>query len=324
MKRFLGIMILLISCRLANAQGVIFDSISFTQQQEFPVERAALPTRASLEIYLPALYPQTGSTCVAMSLALARTIMYAKSIGTTDAAVITRNQMSPYFLYYCARNSDDYSCNVGLNPIKALTVAQEIGFEKMIRIEYPSYWPFSENFLCPKSYNFLPPQTEQHFNNAGKFKISDFFVTKSISGIKTALAKGIPVIVAMQIPKSFQSCVNYYWKSQSYENRSDVSGHAMVAIGYDDNINGGSFRIANSWGTEWGDKGKVWINYSELEYWLDGAFIMIPSTSTYGSENTEATQQYKLPKSKTFKANDFKGKFNFNNAEYIKIFSSKQ
>jgi hypothetical protein len=322
MKRFFLLAISLILFEFSYSQGLIFDSTSFNQQKEFPVERAVLPYKASLEMYLPALYPQTGGTCVAMATALARTIMYAKSLGTTDVNFITRNQMSPYFLYYYARDENDYSCEKGLNPIAAFNVAQKIGFEKLFKIEFPNYWPFKKSFLCPREYNFLPPETKSHLDNAKVFRISDFFVTKTASGIKSALAKGTPVVLAMLIPKSFELFKGSFWKAQSYESRINASGHAMVAIGYDDYLNGGSIRIANSWGTEWGDKGKVWINYKELERWLDGAFIMIAASATYGLGNEEFVNNYKLPKEKTFKVSEFNGKFNFNNKEYLKIFSN--
>jgi len=194
----------------------------------------------------------------------------------------------------------------------------------MSRIEYPNYWPYSKNFLCPKTYDFLPPETDLHLSNAKNYKISEFYVTKSIAGIKSALSKGFPVILAMQIPSSFEKCTGPFWQSLRAENKSAASGHAMVAIGYDDNLYGGSIRIANSWGTEWGDKGKVWVKYTELDYWLDGAFMMVPSSNSYRMEPTDVINKYKLPKQQTFKASEFKGKFNFNNEEYIKIFSEEK
>jgi methionine-rich copper-binding protein CopC len=48
-----------------------------------------------------------------------------------------------------------------------------------------------------------------------------------------------------------------------------VGGHAVTIVGYDDsmtyNLNGivykGAFKIANSWGTSWGDNGFIWISY---------------------------------------------------------------
>ncbi len=50
--------------------------------------------------------------------------------------------------------------------------------------------------------------------------------------------------------------------------------HAMTVVGYDDNIkvkdlNGhisyGAFKVANSWGTNWGDKGFVWFSYAAVK-----------------------------------------------------------
>jgi hypothetical protein len=321
MKKIFGISILLLIFNCVYSQGLIFDSSSFSKQQEFPVDRSALPFRTSLEMYLPILYPQTGGTCVAMSISLARTIMYVKSAGITDVAEITRNQFSPYFIYYYARDKNDISCEKGLNPVDAFTVAQKIGFEKMIRIEYPNYYPFSKSFLCPNTFSYLPPETEQHIINANKFKISEIYVTKNVNGIKSALAKGMPVVLAMQIPKSFEILKGVTWKSFSYENRTNASGHAMVAIGYDDDINGGSIRVANSWGSTWGDKGKVWIQYNELERWLDGAFIMVPSKTTYSSDGNTSLGGQNLLKEQNFKVSDYSGRFKYNNKDYIKAFS---
>ena len=43
-------------------------------------------------------------------------------------------------------------------------------------------------------------------------------------------------------------------------------GHAMLLVGYDDNKNGGSFLILNSWGSEkqeWGRNGTIWVKYDD-------------------------------------------------------------
>ena len=40
--------------------------------------------------------------------------------------------------------------------------------------------------------------------------------------------------------------------------------HAMCVVGYDDIIDGGAFRIMNSWGTWWGDDGFVWVRYKDF------------------------------------------------------------
>jgi C1A family cysteine protease len=38
-----------------------------------------------------------------------------------------------------------------------------------------------------------------------------------------------------------------------------LGGHAVTIVGYDDNK--GAFKIRNSWGTSWGQKGYFWIDY---------------------------------------------------------------
>ena len=51
-------------------------------------------------------------------------------------------------------------------------------------------------------------------------------------------------------------------------------GHAVVAVGYDDNrkigSNKGALLIRNSWGKEWGDRGYGWLPY---EYVLRGQAV---------------------------------------------------
>ncbi len=41
--------------------------------------------------------------------------------------------------------------------------------------------------------------------------------------------------------------------------------HAVTLVGYDDNVHGGSFRMVNSWGPNWGDHGYTWITYDWIK-----------------------------------------------------------
>jgi hypothetical protein len=324
-RKYLNILLLIVFLHVIKngfSQGLIFDSTMFNKQQEFPIERSEIPSSVSLENYLPALYPQTGSTCVAMSLALARTIMLAKSTGVTDRAHITRNQMSPYFIYYYSREEKDYSCQKGLDPLKALSFVKNVGFRKMAHIELPSYFPFKNNFLCPSKTDFLPPNKQEHQVNAAKFRISDYYVIKNIEGIKAALAYNLPVILGIHTPKSFENAKSALWTPAFAEKGSKGENHTVVAIGYDDKKYGGSIRIANSWGTEWGDDGKIWIKYSDLMYWLKGAYIMIAEATSFSSKTPLTLEIKKEWSNRYFMKNEYSGKVNFDNKEYIKYFSS--
>ena len=44
-----------------------------------------------------------------------------------------------------------------------------------------------------------------------------------------------------------------------------IGGHAINVVGYDDDLNGGSFIVENSWGTRWGDNGYFALKYSVWE-----------------------------------------------------------
>jgi C1A family cysteine protease len=49
------------------------------------------------------------------------------------------------------------------------------------------------------------------------------------------------------------------------QNSHLYGGHAIVAVGYDDNLvigkDKGALLIRNSWGTGWGLSGYAWLNY---------------------------------------------------------------
>ena len=54
----------------------------------------------------------------------------------------------------------------------------------------------------------------------------------------------------------------------------DRFGHAVSIIGYNDNKYGGCFEIMNSWGTDYGDNGFMWIKYEDLAAIMDEGYII--------------------------------------------------
>jgi len=75
---------------------------------------------------------------------------------------------------------------------------------------------------------------------------------------KNYLAKSRPVLIGAMVGERFMN-----WNSSSVlsldYNYELKSGHGMVLVGYDDSKR--AFRVRNSWGTNWGDKGSIWIDY---------------------------------------------------------------
>jgi hypothetical protein len=103
----------------------------------------------------------------------------------------------------------------------------------------------------------LPSETLKQ--TAAAYKISSYEPVSNHNNpnaIKAHLAVGTPVLIGMMIDDVFKK-----WQGASvFKTYSGVGeGHAMVAVGYDDKL--GAFRVANSFGESWGDRGYAWISY---------------------------------------------------------------
>jgi hypothetical protein len=323
MKRCIFFLTFLLSIIYSNAQGLIFDSVAFSKIPELSIERGIMPSSYSLEKYLPILLVQRESTCVAVSFSLARTMMLAIENNITDKQKITRSHFSPYFLYYLARKKDDLECLNGLSPVIVGEIAKTVGFERLINVEYPNYYPFSDNFLCPSAIDFFPPELDVHVGNAKRYRINELYGTKNIEGIKYSISHNIPVVLGLQIPISFKSVKSNFWTPLLNENRSkSIGGHAVVAVAYNDLLNGGSILIANSWGVTWGLNGLTWIRYRDLQNWMDGAFIMEPTFSYKSDAPINLPKSTNNLKSQIFKIEQFGSKYKFDNKVLLEVFKN--
>jgi hypothetical protein len=104
-------------------------------------------------------------------------------------------------------------------------------------------------------------------------------VNERVPPIKKSLAEGKPVIIGMNTPTSFFRAAGQW---RPYENpNEDYSGHAMCVVGYDDDMYGGAFEIQNSWGTDWGNNGYIWISYTTFASFVYQAYEIIENLSLY-------------------------------------------
>jgi hypothetical protein len=95
-----------------------------------------------------------------------------------------------------------------------------------------------------------------------------------IESIKKSLSEGFPVLIGMSCPLSFQVASTDLWVPQ--ESRvGTYMGHAMCVIGYDDDKYDGAFEIMNSWGTDWGNNGFIWVKYSDLAAFTHYGYEMV-------------------------------------------------
>jgi len=109
---------------------------------------------------------------------------------------------------------------------------------------------------------------------AGKHKIKGWkkIDPYNLILLKRAISQKNPVIFSIVIDKGFDKITAPFTWKKRYGPMEQV--HTMVIAGYDDSRN--AFSVMNSWGTKWGDKGFIWIDYNFfLSNALPDSYILI-------------------------------------------------
>jgi len=89
-------------------------------------------------------------------------------------------------------------------------------------------------------------------------------VSRSLEQMKGCLADGYPFVFGFTVYESFESqtVADTGILNMPKKNEKTVGGHAVLAVGYDDNEK--RFIIRNSWGTGWGLQGYFTMPYDYL------------------------------------------------------------
>ncbi len=98
---------------------------------------------------------------------------------------------------------------------------------------------------------------------------------KNLSGnnmvleMKTLITEQTPIIIGTYLSDEFGNVDEFdlvaYREHQV--NYGSERCHAMLVIGYSDTYN--AFKVVNSWGSDWGNEGFIWIDYKAFENVLD-------------------------------------------------------
>ena len=85
-----------------------------------------------------------------------------------------------------------------------------------------------------------------------------------LSALKGALAAGTPFVFGIVVYESFESPIVMHTGLVPLPQRTErtVGGHALMAVGYDDESR--MFLVRNSWSAKWGIDGYCWIPYDYL------------------------------------------------------------
>jgi C1A family cysteine protease len=86
--------------------------------------------------------------------------------------------------------------------------------------------------------------------------------------IKMKVAQNKPAMFTCQLDRQLTYWIpsNTIWTFPHYR---DGGPHGMIIVGYDDNKN--AYLALNSWSSDWGNSGRVWIDYDFFEQNVTGA-----------------------------------------------------
>ncbi|MCB9017273.1 MAG: C1 family peptidase [Prevotellaceae bacterium] len=243
-----------------------------------------LPSSVSLERYFPPIGNQGSyGTCVAWATGYnMKTALNAKEKGWSSSDLAkASNQTSPVDLWHLMSSSDKGSgCN-GSNFEPAMKTIQSKGVSDMSAVSFSGL-----KMTCDGVSG-----VGNSSNKLGQYRIIAY--TKDLgessdygmnaNNFKYWLSKGYPVLIGAQLGERFMS-----WNSSSVIT-SDTEGyngqhayHAMVCVGYDDNKQ--AFRVRNSWDSDWGDNGSIWVGYSFfINQFCFGAWVACNSSEVLAS-----------------------------------------
>jgi C1A family cysteine protease len=180
------------------------------------------------------------------------------------------NDASRLFLYKTTRNLMQQTGDTGAY------LRTTMGALVLFGVPPEEYWPYKIT-----DFDQEPPAFcyafAQNYQSLTYYRLDPPGITKNnlLDQIKANLAGGLPSMFGFTVYSSIEDAATTGKIPYPATGDRIVGGHAIVAAGYDDNIENinarpGALFIRNSWGKEWGDKGYGWMPY---DYVLNGLAV---------------------------------------------------
>lgn len=208
-------------------------------------ELDSLPEAVSLEHLFPPIGNQGNyGTCVAWATGynLKTALNAIDNKWTPEQLRDPANQTSPKDLWMGVPSSSKGKYCEGTIFEAAFSVLKTKGASTMAKV------PYSKMGTCSGS---------AIGDTANRIASFHHVVSPSVKQIKAYLRDTVPLVFAANVGDVFCN-----WRSDKVFSSPDngaTGGHAMVLTGYDDSKH--AFRIRNSWGVVWGDRGSAWVDY---------------------------------------------------------------
>ena len=215
-----------------------------------PYSGTELPPSVDLSPGMPPPLDQGGqNSCVGWALAYAvktyqEQLEERVPVVTPDGRIDARRVFSPGYVYSQVNQGRDGGCKYP----DALRLVAEQGVAPWADMPYVEGKPFE-----------LPPPAAQAA--AKRYRIDTWrqVNVQDPRELKAHLNAGYPVMIGVKVDEGFKALTDGVWGAPSGK---ELGNHAMVIVGYDDAR--GAFRLINSWGQGWGQKGYGWVAYDHF------------------------------------------------------------
>jgi len=220
-----------------------------------------LPTHKDLENIFPPIGDQGQyGTCVAWATGYnLKTSLNAIDKNWNEADLRkSENQTSPKDLWFTLNQNDRGANCGGTNFEPALDALISKGAASLSSVPYSNMGNCSGTSSGNAS-NKLSNYRKIGANTTLAGGNTNEGMTKG--NFKGYLAQGRPILFGAKLGDRFMR-----WNSASVISSDTYNNpgmqhayHAMILVGYDDSKK--AFRVRNSWGNDWGDKGSIWVDY---------------------------------------------------------------
>lgn len=175
---------------------------------------------------------------------------------------------SRLFVYKMARQLDGFKGDTGAYIRTAMKALRLFGAPP------ERYWPYNVDKFDedPTPFVFALGQSWQALNY---FRIDTNGRSRDdcVELMRRLISMWLPVVLGFRVYSYGNAQGEFPMPKEGDRPRG---GHAVAAVGYDDErvIGGskGAFLIRNSWGTNWGDKGYGWLPYGYVTEYLSSDF----------------------------------------------------
>jgi hypothetical protein len=235
-------------------------------QDPDPAVERRLPVVAPYRGYLPAVVelarmPSVGdqaasASSAAWAAAYAARGFYAATLEGRDVSE-PANLPSPGWVYHLARQG---GCDDGSSIPRVVEV---------LRRGAPSLaeQPFNPDCVPPASPSAVAAPRD--FRVQGLRRID----LKRIDDVKGELARSNPVIIELRVGTAFRRLRGDATFAEVEDSAGkDTASQFVTLTGYDERRQ--AFRLINSWGTGWGDRGYAWLGYDVFRTRVARAYVL--------------------------------------------------